>query len=134
MDKDAMLAPSRFRFTDPDDIAAYGDEWITYDELSIISRRSKELVALEIEAGGSLAAIFNGLRAGTTFGEMGAAWLGLRCAGKAVKFAEFDPIVHLMEWEQIPEGEVTGKSSASDEAPTTSTTPPVSLTSLPAVE
>lgn len=133
MDKGALLAPSRFRFTVESDVQAYGDQWYRYDELSIITRPGRELIELEQEMGSSVADVFRGFRAGTTMGEMYASWLALRCMGNPVKLDDYNPIVHLMEWAK-GEPDPEGKEPASGEAPTTSTTRPVSLPTLPVTE
>jgi hypothetical protein len=133
MDKESLLKAVRFRFTDSTDVETYGSDWYVYNELGIINRPAREVMALEQEMGISVARAFTSFRLTETIGELAACWLALRLAGKSFSFQEFNPIVHLVEWEEIPEEE-QGKGIASPEASSTLPTEPVSLPSLPSTE
>lgn len=133
MDKDSLIKASRFRFTDPSDVEAYGSDWYVYNELAVINRPAREVMELEQEMGISVARAFTSFRRGETIGELAACWLALRIAGKSFSFRDFNPIVHLAEWEPIEEEE-QGKETASPEASPTLPTEPVSLPTLPSTE
>lgn len=98
MRKDELLPPLEFRFTEPQDIALYGEEWITYSELAIVTAPNRTLIAWEAEIGAALPAVMDGQREDSIFGNTGAAWLGLCLSGRHVPFAEFSPVTMLIEW------------------------------------
>jgi len=104
------LDPLEFRFTDPEDVAAYGGDWYLYDEAMFLRLRARDLIAIEGMLGTSLVAVMNGMRASTTLGDTAATWLGLRAAGKTVTagdFDDFNPVTNLIEWR-----EAEGKAEA----------------------
>lgn len=96
-----------FRFTDPEDIAKYGDGWWVYDESHWLRLRARDLIDLEAKMGISLASMMNGFRASSTLGDTAAAWLGLyrENSKMAGEFDEFNPVTNLIEWriqEKVP--------------------------------
>jgi hypothetical protein len=104
------MDPLEFRFTDPQDVATYGDGWYVYDEAAFLRLRARDLIEIEGTLGMSLVAVMNGMRASTTLGDTAAAWLALRAAGKtkvAGDFDDFNPVTNLIEWR-----EAEGKAEA----------------------
>src|SRR3954471_24014509 len=87
------------RFTAPEDVEKYGDGWIgPYDELDLIMLPARKLIEIESELGTPIAVVMRGVRRGSALGELGAAWLALRGAGKVVAFDDFDPLIKLAQW------------------------------------
>lgn len=132
MDKDALIKGLRFRFTEADDVQKYGSDWHVYDELAIVRQPARVLMGLEIQMGTSVADVFKGFRRSTTLGELAAVWLALRLEGKEFAFSEFDPMIHTLAWEEIPDEEL-GKETRSTEPSPTQETATVSLPIMPAV-
>lgn len=130
MDRDALVKGMRFRFTEPEDVEKYGSDWHVYDELSILRQSARTQMGLEVQMGISIADAFRGFRRSTTLGELAAAWLALRLEGKEFPFSEFDPMIHLTEWEEIPAEEL-GKEQPSIEALPTQEMVTVSLPIMP---
>jgi hypothetical protein len=128
----AYLAPLRFRFTHPDDIAIYGEDWYLYSEPMITSMPARDLAALETELDMPLVDVMNGVRESTSMGDLGAAWIGIKLdpdrGEKCPPFADFNVHTMLMDWERAPEGKAPSPPSMA--APT----PTAALPSLPAVE
>jgi len=122
MQRDALLPPLEFRFTEPQDVALYGDEWITYSELDIATTDSRKLIAWEAEIGAPLPAVMDGQREDSIFGNMGATWLGLKLAGRSFPFAEYSPTTMLIEW-RTKEVEVGKDQQDERSAPTPADSP-----------
>jgi hypothetical protein len=114
--KDNLMKPLQVRFTEPDDVAAYGDDWYLYDELALVTRPARELMALEMEIGAPLTTVMDGVRESSIFGDTAAAWLAMKAAGSDVPFARFNPVIMLAEWRVLPVAE-PGKAPAEDSAP-----------------
>lgn len=112
--KDALIGPMEVRFTEPADVEKYGADWYTYDELAIVTRPARELVALEMELGVPLASVLDGFRASTVLGDLAAAWLAYRAAGNALPFAEFNPAIMLAEWRKVDLGKEPSSPPVSD--------------------
>lgn len=127
----SYLAPLRFRFTHPDDTAAYGEDWYIYSEPVITSMSARELAAIESEIGMPLVDLMNGVRESTAIGDLGAAWLGIKLDAergeKCPPFADFNVHTMLMDWERAPEGKAPSPISPPDRTPT------AVLPTLPAV-
>jgi hypothetical protein len=120
------LDPLEFRFTDPEDIEKYGDEWFTYDEARYLRMRARDLISLEGKIGSPMVVVMNGVRNSTTLGDTVAAWLGVRARNKgtAGPFDDFNPITNLIEWRDAAEGkeeapEVTEPALPDPDAPIT---------------
>lgn len=110
MKQESLLPPLRFRFTEPDDVKAYGDGWYVYDESEIVRLPFRRLVALEAEVG-KLADVMNGVRGDTIAGTAASVWLAVHLADAdlAGKFADFDPVVLLLDWDEAtPEADPSG--------------------------
>lgn len=130
-----LLPPYRFRFTDPEDVEAYGDRWWTWDEAAVARLRGRELIALEEAVGLPMIAVFAGTSRNATAEKLAAMWIALHLAGHDVAFGAFNPMVLMARWEQIPEevapdpldggsgeGQPTPDSSSSPKPPTESAT------------
>lgn len=93
----------QFRFTDEADVAAYGDGWHLWDELALARLRGRELIALEELVDRELILIMQDLRKEKTLAKMAAMWLTLHREGHSVAWADFDPAVNTVDWEEAPE-------------------------------
>lgn len=113
----SLLKPLRFRFTDPQDIADYGDRYWIYDESAITSQRARTLMALEQEMGLPIADVMNGVRASSAVGDMAGSWLAMKLdpdtGDKAPAFDDYNPIVMMIVWSAVPAEELEpGKEEA----------------------
>lgn len=132
-----LLPPMRFRFTDPDDVAAYGDRWWVWDEAAALRLRGRDLIAVEEQTGVPLRAAIRLSREDAAIGNLVVMWTALHLGGSTVKWADFDPIPYATDWERVPEEPAPGPFD-SGEAPLTepsaSSTEPAteSATSSPA--
>ena len=110
MKQESLLRPLRFRFTADDDVKLYGDGWYVYDESELVRLPFRKLIALEAEVG-RLADVMNGVRGDTIAGTAAGVWLAVHLADAdlAGKFADFDPVVLLLEWDEAaPEADPSG--------------------------
>jgi hypothetical protein len=98
MDEKQLLAPYWFRFTDPADVKEYDEDWYCYDESALIRLPSRTLVAYEQTFGAPLVDVMNGMREGSVFGNLCGSWIAMRMAGRDVRFADYSPVVYLLEW------------------------------------
>lgn len=104
MKESSLLTPIRFRFAEPDDAKAYGDDWRVYDEAQIVRLPARELVKLEIELGMQILDVFQGMRSESVLGYLGGTWLALRIEDPDVAgpFDDYSPVAMLIEWEPVP--------------------------------
>lgn len=115
--------PLRFRFTDEQDIAAYGDGWWLWDETEVSRLRGREMIDLEEATDVPLLAVFRLLRKESALANMAAMWIALHRGGHPVKWADFNPIIPLVEWDEVPatapldSGEAPAPDSDSSPAP-----------------
>lgn len=123
----------RFRFTEEQDVAAYGDGWWVWDEKELARLRGRELIALEELIDMPLFEVRRLMRIGSTLGTMAAMWVALHRAGHPGlgTWADFNPAPSLATWEAVPEvplvsGEDPEPGSGSSTAPPPS---PESVTS-----
>lgn len=93
----------RFRFTDEQDIAQYGDGWWAWDEGDLTRLRGRELIALEDALDMPLLRLRQLRQVGSTLGVMAAMWVAMHRAGTEVVWADFNPMVNLAVWEAVPE-------------------------------
>jgi hypothetical protein len=93
----------RFRFTDEQDVAAYGDGWWVWDEANLTRLRGRELVALEDLLDMPLLRLRQLRQMGSTLGAMAAMWVSMHLAGTKVAWADFNPMVNMAVWEVVPE-------------------------------
>jgi hypothetical protein len=130
MDKNAVISPLRFRFTEQRDVEKYGSDWYVYDELNIITAPARVLIPLEREMEMAITDVMDGVRNSSVLGDTGAAWLAMYFAGKHTPWSEFNPCSMLLEWEANPEGKAAAGESDTP-APATDATDTVSLPTLP---
>lgn len=130
----SFLAPLRYRFTHPDDIATYGEDWYIYSEPVITNLPGRRLAELEAEIGMSSIDMMNGVRASEAMADLAASWLGIKLDAdrgeKCPEFSKFDVHTLLIEWERVPQDQ--GKAPYRQSAPARTTT--VALPILSAVE
>lgn len=122
-----LLKPYRFRFTDDDDIKAYGDGWRVWDEDALVHQmRGQELIELENTLGMPLRTVMAGVRTNSAIGFMAAMWIVLHRDGHDVTWEDFNPMVGICPWELVPavpldpgqdSGEVPPEPTTSSEAP-----------------
>lgn len=129
------LSDVEFRFTEPEDVAKYGDRWFRYSEKDLIRKPALELAMLEMDLQMTVVAVMNGMRMSTVLGDTAAAWLGVRAADPklAGEFSAFNPRTMLIEWREAaddPEAASEGKdqgSPAPDSSPTEQPSAPIAL-------
>jgi hypothetical protein len=130
----SFLAPLRYRFTHPDDVERYGEDWYVYSEHLITHMPGRRLAEIEAELGMPIIDMMNGVRASDSMADLAAAWLGVKMdadrSEKCPPFLEFDAYTMLIDWERVPEDE--GKALSPPSAPKRTRT--VALPILSAVE
>lgn len=130
----SFLAPLRYRFKHPDDVALYGDDWYVYSEPEISGMPGRELAAFEAEMGMPVLDMMNGIRASDSMADLAASWLGIKLdparGEKCPPFLEFDVHTMLIDWERVPKDGGKAPSPPSEPARTAS----VALPILSAVE
>lgn len=104
----------RFRFTDPADVAAYGDEWRTWDESDVYALRSRELIELEDQLDMPLLLAIRAFRGDAVLGRLAVMWIVLHLGGHKVSWQDFDPLALEVEWERTSTGPL---DSGEDPAP-----------------
>jgi hypothetical protein len=115
----------RFRFTDEQDVAAYGEGWWVWDRDALTRLPGRDLIAIEDEIDRPFREIQRLQLIGSTLGMMAAMWIALRQAGFSVgAWADFNPVVHTAVWEAAPEvplasGGDPAQGSASSTTPST---------------
>jgi hypothetical protein len=94
------MSPLELRFTDPEDVATYGDGWYRYDEGRYLRLRARDQITLEGALGMPLVSIMNGFRSSTGLGETAAAWLAIQSVNPALAgdFDDFNPLTNMIEW------------------------------------
>lgn len=122
-----ILKPWRVRFTDPDDVAKYGDRWWLYDESAIMRLPVDELRAIEAQIYPVRLkhAMLDSREDGIT-GDLVAVWVSMRMAADpdhpAPAFAEFTPRIMLAEWQRVPDGEVDPGAPLAEAPPSSEST------------
>jgi len=115
MELNKALGPVEFRFTEPEDVAVYGDRWYRYSEADLIRTPARELVALEAALGMPIPDVMNGMRMSTVLGDLAAAWIGVRAYDPllAGPFNEFNPMALSLTWrpEKVDEGKDQGEDT-----------------------
>lgn len=124
-----LSAPLRFRFRDPDDIAAYGDGWFVWDEIAVLGLKGRELIALE-ETVGPVLAVLRGRhqKDQSTLATMAAMWIAMTRAGRKVAWDDFNPVVFATQWEVAPPDPLAGGGAPVPDSDS-STVPPESAAS-----
>lgn len=121
------LLTLEFRFTAPDDVEKYGDQWFRYDEPALIKMAARDLMRYEAEIGAPLPDVLNGVRADSVFGDTCAAWIALRQAGRDDSFDSFSPAMMLADW-RVAERDAEGKAPTPEtDTPGGADSPPIRL-------
>lgn len=99
----SLLKPFRFRFTDEADVARFGDGWYVYDEAAIVRMPARQQMLLEAALGLPLAHVMEDFVSDRVMGRLAATWIGVHLAdpARAGGFDSFEPLVFLVEFEQI---------------------------------
>lgn len=110
MKREDLLVPIRFRFTDPDDVKTYTDEWITYSEADLVHLPVDKLVELESVLGLTIPRLMNLWRGDSVLGTLAGCWVALHLANPemAGPWEEFKPMIMLLEWSKVPAEPSTG--------------------------
>lgn len=111
-----------FRFTDPDDVAAYGPDWRVWDQGRLAALRARELIALEAALGMAIPMVVKAFAEQSVLGRMAVMWLTLRLDGDQVAWAGFDPLTFSVEWSDGVPPDPLG-SSGEDPAPGSGSSP-----------
>ena len=100
MEASKALRPLEFRFTDPADIAIYGDRWYRFSEADLIRTPARQLVELETELGMPIVDAMNGMRMSSTLGDLAGSWIGVRNYDPklAGSFDDFNPMTLAITW------------------------------------
>jgi hypothetical protein len=116
MDERRLLAPLRFRFTEPEDVERYGPGWFVYDEHKIVRKPARDLVSLEAELGMPLIAAMNGFRQDSALGNLAGCWIAVREVDpeRAGPFDDFSPMIMLIAYESVPAEEAEDAGKAED--------------------
>ena len=140
MKRSDLLPDMEVQFTEPEDVALYGDQWFTYSELDLATLPARRQIELEQLLDSPLAAVMDGVRQSSTFGDLAGAWLAIHLAGDPTPWEKFNPKIFLAEWRVKPQGKApeVPPASVADAGPTPehATTPPdtVLLPTLPIME
>jgi hypothetical protein len=113
----------RFRFTNPDDIAAYGSDWRLWDDTTLAAVRSRQLIEIEAALGMPLPGVVRDLRSDSPsiLARIAVMWIALRLGGHPVDWKDFDPLAFSVEWERVEEPDPTeGSGEALAPEPTSS--------------
>ena len=111
-----LLPPMRFRPC-ADDQAQYGGGWTVYDESALTRLPARELVEIEQQIGMSLLAMLRRHRDGYVDGALAATWVARRLSGVDEPYADYQPLVLLMDWEPLPAGDVDPPAQTSSTSP-----------------
>lgn len=113
-----LMKPYRFRFTEPDDVKQFGEDWFVYDEARIVRLPARQLARYEAQLGTPIVAVVDGFRDDTVLGRLAATWLALHMHDPdlAGPYDAYSPVVLLMRFEPVPDDEVPAESreAASD--------------------
>ena len=114
-----------FQFTDPDDVAKYGDGWYRFSERDLIRRRARDLIQLEAELGMPIIDAMNGGRASTALGDLACTWIGVREVDPklAGPFDEYNPLVMQVTWRKAQEVDEGKAEDRTEPAGTETATP-----------
>lgn len=129
-----LLPALRVKFTDPADVATFGEGWFIYDERALVRKPARELIAIEEETGLAMPQAMNEMRRSSVLGDLFGAWVAVREHDPklAGPFEDFSPLVMLLEWERVPEDAEAGKGESF--LPILPPTPSVTLQTLPVTE
>lgn len=111
------LPAVEFQFTDPDDVAKYGDGWYRFSERDLIRRRARDLIQLEAELGMPIIDAMNGGRASTALGDLACTWIGVRDVDPklAGPFDEYNPLVMQVAWRRaVDEGKAEDRTEPAE--------------------
>lgn len=132
----ALLPPSRFRFTEPEDAAAYGDGWWTWDEAAAVRLPTRKLIELEETVGMPLRLAIQLFHEDLARGALAVMWVALHLGGHKVEWDDFNPIWLATDWERIPQEAAPDPLDSGEDPPTPESTSsagpsPESVTSSP---
>lgn len=113
----------RFRFH-PDDHQRYGDGWTVFDQRALGRLPVAELVEIEQTIGMSVRVLLDRLASDYADAHLAATWLARRMAGVTEDFADFNPLVLLVDWEPVPAGDADPPEPAADSTSSTPETTP----------
>lgn len=133
MDEKRLLAPLRFRFTEPEDTGRYGARWYVYDEHKLVRKPARDLVGLEAELGMTLISAMNGFRADSALGNLAGCWMAVREVDpeRAGLFDDFSPMIMLVAYEPVPADEVDQGKAEEATPPSQDSPPPEHLSETP---
>lgn len=127
------LPPLEFQFTNPADVAKYGDRWYRYSEADIIRRPARELMSLESQTGIPMIDMMNGVRISSVAAELAATWIAVRDVDPVLagEFDGYNPVVMAALWRSaVDEGKDSSESVESGPE-TSAPTDTVTLQTLP---
>lgn len=106
----------QFRFTEPEDVARFGDGWRDYDEGRIVRLPARRLIELEQVLGVTLVAVLDGVRGDTVLGDLAGTWLALHVDDPAAagEYADYTPVVPLIDWRTPPGPDPAGGEAGPD--------------------
>lgn len=114
----------RWRFRAEQDVATYGDGWAVWDEQTLARIPARELMVLEEAVNMSFAAIIRGVHLESTMATLAAMWISLHRAGSTVAWEDFNPAVHLADWEVVPAAPLGSGEDPTPDSPSSEPSPP----------
>jgi hypothetical protein len=125
-----LWPPLRFRFVEPEDVEKYGSAWYVYDEAALIRLRFREQAALEEAVDMPLIEMIRGMHDRQTVPTAAGMWVVLHRLGVGGPWKDFDPLVHLVEWEKVPAEAPLDSGVAPAPDSSSSTAPPAAEESV----
>jgi len=93
-----------------DDHERYGDAWCVYDESALSRVPARQLIEIEAAIGMSIPAMLSRLRDPEsprhTEANLAVTWVARRLAGITEPYAEYEPMVLLIDWEPVTPADV----------------------------
>ena len=115
----SLLAPFRFRFTDAGDVARFGDGWYVYDEAAIVRMPARQQALLEAAIGLPLVQVMGDFVNDRIMGRLAATWIGVHLAAPnlAGDFDKYEPLILLVQFEQVLDGPTEDVAAPLDPTP-----------------
>lgn len=138
MDKGFRLRPLRFRFTDDDDAAKYGNPdsdggWWIYDESQITALPVGDLIEIERQTQPiTMLQAMQGMRDENVLGYHIGSWVAIRTANPEIAgdYRSYNPKAILILWERVPDDDEPAEAadpldlkSSANSSPAASSTP-----------